>query len=33
MGQTTVNIRMDKTCKELGMNMSTAITIFAKKNV
>ncbi len=39
MGQTTVNIRMDEqlkkamdeTCKELGMNMSTAITIFAKK--
>lgn len=39
MGQTTVNIRMDEqlkkamdeVCKELGMNMSTAITIFAKK--
>ncbi|MFV0275087.1 MAG: type II toxin-antitoxin system RelB/DinJ family antitoxin [Bacilli bacterium] len=39
MGQTTVNVlmdeqlkkAMDETCKELGMNMSTAITIFAKK--
>ena len=39
MGQTTVNIRMDETlkknmeqtCKELGMSMSTAFTIFAKK--
>lgn len=39
MGQTLVNIRMDEdlkknmeaTCKELGMNMTTAFTIFAKK--
>ena len=39
MSQTTVNIRMDEnlkksmeqTCKELGMSMSTAFTIFAKK--
>ena len=39
MSQTTVNIRMDenlkknmeRTCKELGMSMSTAFTIFAKK--
>lgn len=39
MAQTLVNIRMDedlkknmeKTCQELGMNMTTAITIFAKK--
>lgn len=39
MAQTHVNIRMDEdlkksmeaTCKELGMNMSTAFTIFAKK--
>lgn len=39
MGQTMVNIRMDETlkknmeqtCKELGMSMSTAFTIFAKK--
>ena len=38
MAQKTFSIRMDeelketfdKTCKELGMNMSTAITIFAK---
>ncbi|GHU41658.1 hypothetical protein FACS1894111_04270 [Clostridia bacterium] len=39
MAQTLVNIRMDEnlkksmeqTCKELGMNMTTAFTIFAKK--
>ncbi len=39
MGQTTISIRMDdelkkqmeETCKELGLNMTTAITIFAKK--
>ena len=39
MAQTLVNIRMDeelkknmeRTCQELGMNMTTAITIFAKK--
>ncbi len=39
MAQTTVSIRMDETlkkemeitCKELGMNMTTAFTIFAKK--
>ncbi len=39
MGQTLVNIRMDEdlkrsmeqTCQELGMNMTTAFTIFAKK--
>lgn len=39
MAQTLVNIRMDenlkksmeKTCQELGMNMTTAFTIFAKK--
>lgn len=39
MSQTTVCIRMDedlkkemeKTCKELGMNLTTAFTIFAKK--
>lgn len=41
MGQTNVNIRMDETlkqqfeylCGELGMNMSTAFTIFAKTMV
>ena len=41
MAQTLVNIRMDETlkknfdyvCNELGLNMSTAITIFAKKMV
>jgi DNA-damage-inducible protein J len=41
MAQTAVNIRMDanlkknleKTCKELGMNVTTAFTIFAKKVV
>ena len=39
MSQTSVNIRMDEdlkknfdyVCNELGMNMTTAITIFAKK--
>ena len=39
MGQTMVNFRMDKqlkeemekTCKEMGMSMTTAFTIFAKK--
>lgn len=39
MAQTSINIRMDEelkrnmeqTCKELGMNMTTAFTIFAKK--
>ena len=39
MAQTLVNIRMDEelkknmeqTCQELGMTMTTAITIFAKK--
>ncbi len=39
MAQTLVNIRMDEelkksmeqTCQELGMNMTTAITIFVKK--
>lgn len=39
MAQTLVNIRMDEelkksmeqTCKELGMNMTTAFTIFARK--
>lgn len=39
MAQILVNIRMDeelkksmeKTCQELGMNMTTAFTIFAKK--
>lgn len=39
MSQTNVNIRMDDslkrdfehTCKELGLNMSTAFIIFAKK--
>lgn len=39
MAQTMVNIRMDEalkksmeqTCKELGMSMTTAFTIFAKK--
>ena len=39
MTQTLVNIRMDEelkknmeqTCQELGMNMTAAITIFAKK--
>lgn len=39
MAQTTLNIRIDEelkkqmeeTCKELGMNITTAITIFAKK--
>lgn len=41
MAQTLVNIRMDEelkksfdsVCNELGMNMTTAITIFAKKMV
>ncbi len=41
MAQASVNIRMDKdlkrqfdrVCNELGMNMSTAVTIFAKKMV
>lgn len=41
MAQTNVNFRMDsdlkrdmeETCKELGLNMTTAITIFAKKMV
>ncbi len=39
MSQVMVNFRMDenlkknmeRTCKELGLNMSTAFTIFAKK--
>lgn len=39
MGQTTISIRIDdklkkemeKTCNELGMNITTAFTIFAKK--
>lgn len=39
MAQTLINIRMDEdlkkkfdyVCNELGLNMSTAITIFAKK--
>lgn len=39
MAQVLINIRMDeelkknmeKTCQELGMNMTTAFTIFAKK--
>lgn len=39
MAQATVNVRMDEQlkrdfdaiCEELGMSMSTAITIFAKK--
>ncbi|MEE0859675.1 MAG: type II toxin-antitoxin system RelB/DinJ family antitoxin [Acutalibacteraceae bacterium] len=39
MAQTSVNIRIDEdlkknfdyVCNELGMNMTTAITIFAKK--
>ncbi|MDE7423702.1 MAG: type II toxin-antitoxin system RelB/DinJ family antitoxin [Lachnospiraceae bacterium] len=39
MAQTSVNISMDEelkenmeqTCQELGMNMTTAFTIFAKK--
>ena len=39
MAQTLVNIRMDEdlkksmenTCRNLGMNMTTAFTIFAKK--
>lgn len=39
MAQTLVNIRMDEelkksmeqTCQELGMNLTTAFTIFAKK--
>ncbi len=39
MAQTTISIRMDeklkekmeKTCSDLGMNMTTAFTIFAKK--
>ena len=39
MAQTLINIRIDEdlkknmeqTCQELGMNMTTAITIFAKK--
>lgn len=39
MAQTMINIRMDealkkdmeRTCQELGMNMTTAFTIFAKK--
>ena len=41
MSQTNVNIRMDETlkqqfdhlCNELGLNMSTAINIFAKTMV
>ena len=41
MAQTLINIRMDEelkksfdnVCNELGMNMTTAITIFAKKMV
>lgn len=39
MAQTTINFRMDaqlkkdmeQTCQELGMNMTTAFIIFAKK--
>lgn len=39
MGQTSINFRMDEdlkkameaTCQELGINMTTAFTIFAKK--
>lgn len=39
MAQTSINIRMDedlkknmeKTCKDLGMNITTAFTIFATK--
>lgn len=39
MAQTTINVRMDEdlkssfdaVCTELGLNMTTAITIFAKK--
>lgn len=39
MAQTTINIRIDeelkksmeKTCQELGMNITTAFTIFARK--
>lgn len=39
MSQTNINFRMDtdlkremeKTCQELGLNMTTAFTIFAKK--
>ena len=39
MGQVMVSIRMDeelkrsmeRTCQELGMNMTTAFTVFAKK--
>lgn len=39
MGQTLINFRMDEdlkksmeaTCQELGINMTTAFTIFAKK--
>ena len=39
MAQTLINIRMDedlkksmeRTCRKLGMNMTTAFTIFAKK--
>lgn len=39
MAQTTISIRIDEdlkremeqTCKELGLNMTTAFTIFAKK--
>ncbi len=39
MAQTLINFRMDenlkqemeKTCQDLGMNMTTAFTIFAKK--
>lgn len=39
MAQTLINIRMDEelkknmeqTCQELGMNLTTAFTIFAKK--
>jgi len=39
MAQTSINIRMDEelkksfedVCQELGLNMTTAITIFAKK--
>lgn len=41
MAQTNVNIRMDETlkkqfdhlCSELGLNMSTAFTVFAKTMV
>lgn len=41
MPQTNINIRMDEelkrnfehVCDELGMNMSTAMTIFAKKMI